>query len=258
MAEKYSITKKDEVYNLLKNKRNFEYMSEPLLRQLINVMKVVRFREERFLIKQGAENAFCYIIIRGSVSVYVDGKFLYKLRRTGDVFGEISFVTQSISTATIKADKDLGVMVISYNFFNKLKNIELALWLARVIGEKLIRTSKIKSEETASVIEAPIIQQETTSGDLSESSEIALDQPSADGEAFSEPQLPPEEESDFSPVESGQETGLEETVSESAEAIVEINDETPVESTHLENGNKGVDAEPASEEIIDLESDIFD
>ncbi len=145
MLEKYQITKKEEVFNLLKDKRNFTFMDEGLLKKLIEVMKVVRFREERVLIKQGQENSFCYIIIKGSVSVYVDGKFLYKLRRTGDVFGEVSFVTQNISTATIKADKELGVMVISYSFFNKLQSVDLCLWLARVIGEKLTRTSKIKS-----------------------------------------------------------------------------------------------------------------
>lgn len=148
MPEKYNITKKEEVYTLLKRKRNFEFMSEPLLRKLIDVMKVVRFREERLLIKQGTESAFFYIIIKGSVSVYVDGKFLYKLRRTGDVFGEISFISQEASTASIKADKDLGVIAISYSFFNKLKNVELALWLARVVAEKLVRTSKLKSSET--------------------------------------------------------------------------------------------------------------
>lgn len=145
MIEKYHIVKKEEVFILLKNKRNFEYMSEPLLRKLIDVMKVIRFRDERWLIKQGSENSIFYIIIKGSVSVYVDGKFLYKLRRTGDVIGELSFVTKSISTASVKADKDLGVIAVSYSFFNRLQSVELCLWLARVIAEKLIRTSKIKS-----------------------------------------------------------------------------------------------------------------
>jgi len=46
MVEKYQITKKEEVYKILKNKRNFEYMSEALLRSLIDHMKVVRFTDE--------------------------------------------------------------------------------------------------------------------------------------------------------------------------------------------------------------------
>lgn len=145
MLEKYSITKKEEVFNLLKGKRNFEFMSERLLRKLIDVMKVIRFRDERVLLNQDAENSFCYIIIKGSVSVFVDGRFLYKLQRTGDIFGEISFITQSASTATIKAEKDLGVIAISYSFFNKLNDIELSMWLSRVLAEKLVRTSKLKT-----------------------------------------------------------------------------------------------------------------
>ncbi|MCG8338741.1 MAG: cyclic nucleotide-binding domain-containing protein [Proteobacteria bacterium] len=274
MAEKYSITKKEEVYNLLKNKRNFEYMSESLLRQLIDVMKVVRFRKERILIKQGAENAFCYIIIRGSVSVYVDGKFLYKLRRTGDVFGEISFVTQSISTATIKAEKDLGVMVISYSFFNKLKNIELALWIARVIGEKLVRTSKIKSEGAAPAVNEPVIPVEAPLSEA-DSTEIVDETASEEDENITEPETEASEQIEpaDSAVEptSDPETNVEESPdyleigssskqSEEDESIESETEEIPAEEPSddqntalVDNGE--VEIGPASEEVIDLDLD---
>ena len=274
MAEKYSITKKEEVYNLLKNKRNFEYMSESLLRQLIDVMKVVRFRKERILIKQGAENAFCYIIIRGSVSVYVDGKFLYKLRRTGDVFGEISFVTQSISTATIKAEKDLGVMVISYSFFNKLKNIELALWIARVIGEKLVRTSKIKSEGAAPAVNEPVIPVEAPLAEA-DSTEIVDETASEEDENITEPETEASEQIEpaDSAVEptSDPETNVEESPdyleigssskqSEEDESIESETEEIPAEEPSddqntalVDNGE--VEIGPASEEVIDLDLD---
>ena len=274
MAEKYSITKKEEVYNLLKNKRNFEYMSESLLRQLIDVMKVVRFRKERILIKQGAENAFCYIIIRGSVSVYVDGKFLYKLRRTGDVFGEISFVTQSISTATIKAEKDLGVMVISYSFFNKLKNIELALWIARVIGEKLVRTSKIKSEGAAPAVNEPVIPVEAPLSEA-DSTEIVDETASEEDENITEPETEASEQIEpaDSAVEptSDPETNVEESPdyleigssskqSEEDESIESETEEIPAEEPSddqntalVDNGE--VEIGPASEEVIDLDSE---
>jgi CRP-like cAMP-binding protein len=147
MVEKYTITKKDEVFSLLKDKRNFEYMNEVLLRRLINEMKVIRFTEKTLLIKQDSENHFIYIIIRGGVTVYVDKKPLYMLRRTGDVFGELSFVTKAPSTASIVAEKDLGVMAISFSFLKKLNSMEFGLWLCRVIGDKLIRTSKLKTAE---------------------------------------------------------------------------------------------------------------
>ncbi len=288
MAEKYSITKKEEVYNLLKNKRNFEYMSESLLRQLIDVMKVVRFRKERILIKQGAENAFCYIIIRGSVSVYVDGKFLYKLRRTGDVFGEISFVTQSISTATIKAEKDLGVMVISYSFFNKLKNIELALWIARVIGEKLVRTSKIKSEGAAPAVNEPVIpveaplaeaasteivdetaseedenitEPETEASEQNEPADSAEPETEASeqnepadsaGEPTSDPETNAEESPDYLEIGSSSKQSEEgESIESETEEILAEEPSDDQNTALVDNGE--IEIGPASEEVIDLD-----
>ncbi len=269
MAEKYSITKKEEVYKLLKNKRNFEFMSEALLRQLINVMKVVRFREERILIKQGAENAFCYIIIKGCVSVYVDGKFLYKLRRTGDVFGEISFVTQSISTATIKAEKDLGVMVISYSFFNKLKNIELALWLARVIGEKLIRTSKIKSVETASMSNESALPAETPQA-AAASTEIVDETASEEVEPITEPVIDNSEQTEPSdsteePASNPEESIDYPDISSSDEGTEEESSVDEAGETSIDNPSEGqitaaiddeeIEIGPASEEVIDLDAE---
>jgi len=153
MVEKYKITKKEEVFSLLKNKRNFTYMSESLLRRLINEMKVIRFTEKTLLLKQETENQFIYIIIKGSVTVYVDKKPLYTLRRTGDVFGELSFATKKPSTASIVADEGLGVMAISFKFLKKLNDIELGFWLCNVLGEKLVRTSKLKAVRTTENID---------------------------------------------------------------------------------------------------------
>ncbi len=145
MVEKYKITKKGEVYEMLKDKRNFQYMSETLLRRLINEMKIVRFTQKTLLLKQDTENHFIYIIIRGKVTVYLDKKPLYTLRRTGDVFGELSFATKSPSTASIVAEEGLGVMAISFNYLKKLNDVEFGLWLCHVLGEKLVRTSKLKT-----------------------------------------------------------------------------------------------------------------
>jgi len=153
MVEKYKITKKGEVYELLKDKRNFQYMSESLLRRLINEMKVVRFTQKTLLLKQETENRFIYIIIRGKVTVYLDKKPLYTLRRTGDVFGELSFATKSPSSASVVAEEGLGVMAISFNYLKKLNDVEFGLWLCHVLGEKLVRTSKLKTIRTTENID---------------------------------------------------------------------------------------------------------
>jgi CRP-like cAMP-binding protein len=255
MAEKYSITKKEEVYNLLKNKRNFEYMSESLLRRLIDVMKVVRFREEKMLIKQGEENVYCYIIIKGSVSVYVDDQFLYQLRRTGDVFGEISFVTHQISTATIKAEKDLGVMVISFDFFNKVQNIELALWLARVIGEKLIRTSKLKSDSISTEVSVENIEANNICS-IDNSAETETEEKPTEIEA--EAVIEDESVEEIEVIEESDSLN-EQQEDNHADQEIDLSEEKIAPDDNLENDSTDenpIDKESADDNIIDLDTDI--
>lgn len=146
MVEKYQITKKDEVYKILKSKRNFGHMSEKLLKALIDHMKVVRFTEKKILIKENTESNLLYIIITGCASIYLNKKLIYTLKRTGDVFGEVGFITKETASATVVAEKNLGVMAISYNFLKKNNSNEFWIWLCRILGEKLIRTSNLKSE----------------------------------------------------------------------------------------------------------------
>ncbi len=186
MVEKYKITKKEEVYNLLKDKRNFSYMSESLLRRLINEMKVVRFTQKTLLLKQNTENRFIYIIIKGKVTVYVEKKALYTLRRTGDVFGELSFATKSPSTASIVAEEGLGVMALNFNYLKKLNDIEFGFWLCRVLGEKLIRTSNLKAIRTIENIDELETTVPAADNPPKNETATALETPAADGPEMEE------------------------------------------------------------------------
>lgn len=170
MIKKYKITKKEEVIRLLKGKRNFEYMSDTMLRRLIETMKVIRFEKEVDLLRQGQESSMFYIIIKGKAQVYVDGEFVYKLQRTGDVFGEVSFVTRSVATATIRTEKDLGVIGISYRFLEKMADVEFCMWLCRIMAEKLVRTSKLKvsGSQSQSQGNTPVQDMVASVGDSSE------------------------------------------------------------------------------------------
>lgn len=144
MVEKYQITKKDEVFNLLKKKPNFALMSADLLKKLIETMKVSRYKKGDIVMKQAETVDKFYIIIKGSASISVDGKYIYSLKETGDVIGEIGFLTGSESSAAVMAENELGLVEISYGFLSKLNSIEFGLWLCRILGEKLIRTLNIK------------------------------------------------------------------------------------------------------------------
>lgn len=144
MAEKYQITKKEEVFELLKKKPSFSLMSEDLLMRLIEKIKVSRYQKGDLVMKQGEKFDKFYIVIKGSASISVDDKYIYSLNQTGDIIGEIGFLTGSESSAAVSAENELGLIEITYDFLSKLNSIEFGLWLCRILGEKLIRTLNIK------------------------------------------------------------------------------------------------------------------
>lgn len=145
MPQRYRIKKKEDVYQMLKKKRNFEFMSDRLLQQLVDNMSVFRFKKGENILIQGKRTKAFFILITGNASVFVDNKFLYNLTRTGDVIGELSFITQNTCSATIKASKDTGVVAITRELLKKVNKVEFFLWLCRILGDKLVRTSKIKT-----------------------------------------------------------------------------------------------------------------
>lgn len=145
MPQRYRIKKKDDVYKLLKKKRNFEFMNELLLQQLVDNMSVFRFKKGETVLTQGKRTKSFFILITGKVSVFVDKKYLYALNRTGDVVGELSFITQNPCSATVKASDDVGLVAIDRELLKKVNKVEFFLWLCRILGDKLVRTSKIKT-----------------------------------------------------------------------------------------------------------------
>ncbi len=81
--------------------------------------------------------------------MHMNNEHLYSLRRIGDLFGVANFVTDLESKTTVFADTELGVGEISYELFEKVKNIEACLWLGRILAKKVIHASKIVKEKTA-------------------------------------------------------------------------------------------------------------
>lgn len=244
MVEKYTITKKQEVFDLLKEKRNFSLMNSGLLKRLINEMKIVRFTKKTLLIKQNEENRFIYIIVKGGVTVYVDKKPLYMLRRTGDVFGELSFVNKSPSTASVVAEPDTGVMAISFKYLKKMNDIEFALWLCRVVGEKLIRTSKLKTAEgdpsqekaakpKAAKAPAPVAETVPEEEESSDDQEILDGQR---GEAIQDINAEDSVEEDETGKEEGSEESAEPDEGETPEESSDDDDENGEEMPFMDDG----------------------
>ncbi len=134
---------KPQIYDILRNKRAFSHMPEQMFSKLIQAMKPQRFRKKQVVLKQGEVSSAIYIILKGKFAVRVSGKLIYNLTRTGDIFGEISFITSDVCTADIIAEEESVAEVISTEKLQEIGGMEFYIWLCRVLAEKLTRTSKM-------------------------------------------------------------------------------------------------------------------
>ena len=139
-----------KIYESLRHKRSFELMPEPMFIKLLKMMKVARFNIKETIIKQGEESKAIYVILHGRVSIYVNGRYVYDMRRTGDLFGEMGFVMHRPSSATIRAEEEVNAVIFSYEMLPEIGDADFYKWICRILAEKVIRTSTLSPSPPSS------------------------------------------------------------------------------------------------------------
>ncbi|MGK5092134.1 cyclic nucleotide-binding domain-containing protein [Deltaproteobacteria bacterium TL4] len=130
------------IYNVLKTKRTFQLMPDPMLRSLVINMKVLRVKKGENVLVQNEPSPYVYLLLRGKVAVLVDGTLIYNFARIGDIFGEISYLNKTPCTATIRAEENLELLALTHKILAKIGGTDFYLWLCRILSDKLSRTSK--------------------------------------------------------------------------------------------------------------------
>ena len=131
----------------LKSQRNFEFMPEGMLQKLLRVMNVVHYGHGSVIMNQGEKFPYTCIVLKGHVAIFVDGKHIINLRRTGDIIGEMSFVNEGPCSATVKAETECDIIQISKETLTQIGDTEFYVWLCRVLSDKLRRTSEVLSKQ---------------------------------------------------------------------------------------------------------------
>ena len=97
--------------------------------------------------EQGKEFPYTYIILSGNVAIFVNGKHILNLRRTGEVIGEMSFVNAGLCSATVKAEAKCALIQISKSTLTQIGDTDFYIWLCRVLSDKLSRASQMLSKQ---------------------------------------------------------------------------------------------------------------
>jgi len=144
-----------EVVDYLKESRSFSHLPKKLIAELVPVSQIIEFPEKTAILKQGDPNDKIYFLIRGVVSIYSDGEFILGLKRTGDIFGEMSVISNKPCSATVLAETKVKVFSIDADVIGRYTDVRngplhstLFRIFSMILTEKLsLTTFKAKQYE---------------------------------------------------------------------------------------------------------------
>lgn len=145
----------EEILKFLEESRLFGHLPKDVLQKLIPLSEIRQIPAGEYILKEGQPNVKVYFLIRGTVAVYAGDELILKLRRTGDIFGEMSIISNNLCSASVVADTTVNVFSIyskdvgNYSDLNPeaLQNVLYRVF-AKILTEKLsITTQKAKQYE---------------------------------------------------------------------------------------------------------------
>ena len=101
----------------------FSGLNQWELQSISQLMRLVEFKREETVYKEGGEADSFYVVVSGRFEAFTESvgkkKVLAYLRR-GDYFGEMSLLTDESHSATLRALSDALVLVLKKEDFKKI------------------------------------------------------------------------------------------------------------------------------------------
>jgi PAS domain S-box-containing protein len=138
-----------EILEYLKKSRLFSYLPNRIFEQLLSLSHFEDYPSGSEILIEGAVNTKVFFLIGGAVGVYAGGNKISKLRRKGDIFGEMSIISKKPCSASIIAETPVKLFSIKAKHIgeytdietNELENILYRLF-AMILTDKLSLTNK--------------------------------------------------------------------------------------------------------------------
>ncbi|NQU64584.1 MAG: cyclic nucleotide-binding domain-containing protein, partial [SAR324 cluster bacterium] len=90
----------DELVEALRDSRLFSHWPESMIRKLVPLTEFFDFPAGVEILKEGQQNDRVFFLTRGGVEVLAGGQHILDLKRKGDIFGEMSVISQKPCTAS--------------------------------------------------------------------------------------------------------------------------------------------------------------
>ncbi|MGE4293068.1 MAG: Crp/Fnr family transcriptional regulator [Desulfovibrio sp.] len=153
MIEKILDHENEEIISRLRQMRVFDSLGDRQMREVIRLSKLRKYEPGEILIQEGDCDQHVYFLIGGDLAILVDGVEVARIRRLGDVFGEMGIVDGSPRSATVQAVSPTLCLVVDSAFMDQLdgadKLIAQAVFyriFAEILAVRLRDTNKRVSE----------------------------------------------------------------------------------------------------------------
>lgn len=127
----------------------FESFSEDLLLQVSTMMTNVSFKKGTFILRQGQPNQSLFFLRSGKVEILLSGEIVAELDGAGDVFGEMSVISENPATTSVRAADDVECFVVKVEDFNYVHpkdkdHFDSLLYriYSSILVERLIKTNE--------------------------------------------------------------------------------------------------------------------
>ena len=127
----------------------FEPFSDKELKHLLDMSKIRKYKSGEKIITEGYTDNWIYFLIYGKVKITKFDKDVVELSRRGDVFGEMSFIDNSVRSASAHAIDDAVCLALDTVYVQKLSGQDrlsfcyvLYRLFAEILAERLRTTTR--------------------------------------------------------------------------------------------------------------------
>lgn len=143
-------SEKRPIYEFLRKSNFFAGVSDEMVAKLADICSFQRFMPGTKILNAGTINNNVYFVLVGRVKVDVGGEIIANLGREGDIFGEMSVISQEPVSATIIAETPVELFSLDFKTIKEKMGSESVLienGLFRVFAQLLTRKLAFTNEK---------------------------------------------------------------------------------------------------------------